>query len=152
VPLRIRVQIAERQCRAIGLPYLNRPRNLAAALKTLLRHLAGDLSTSPKMELHHRPALCNRLQVMGKYHPDANDPNFLIYLPADQHIIETRVRGLAGQYSDLALRRKQKRINKKRGQARRDRVKKWPRTKLRGRPFDKTRTRKFSGQVVPRKR
>jgi hypothetical protein len=95
-----------------------------------------------KVELHHRPALMNRLQVDGKYFPDAADPDYLVYLPVDKHDIETRVRGLHGQHSDLAIARKRKRIERKT---------KRPRSKLRSRGFDKTLTRKFNREVVPRR-
>jgi hypothetical protein len=71
-----------------------------------------------KAELHHRPALVNRTRVWYEsgefgYWPEANNPDHLVYLPADEHDIETRVRGQHGQHSDLALARKRKRAEKK---------------------------------------
>jgi hypothetical protein len=107
--------VAERKATAAGVyprasistwPY-------GAQLRELLYVLFGD----EKVELHHRPALCNRQRsatVKGiVYDPPANDPDYLVYLPADEHDIETRVRGQHGQHSDLALARKRKRAEKK---------------------------------------
>lgn len=101
-------------------------------LKRLLGVLFGELP----VELHHRPALVNRVflrveknrgPIIG-YMPDANDPDYLVYLPADEHDIETRVRGQHGQHSDLALARKRKRKERKAKRPKR----KWP-----SRPFAK---------------
>jgi len=144
VPFGNRVQVAERQYfekygHAADWGSTGKPPSLKYKLTMLLRVLF-DLRPA---QLHHRPALLNRLQINGKYHPDANDPNFLVYLLASDHDIETRVRGPHGDYSDLAKARKRKRIERKT---------KRPRRRLRSRGFDKTQTRKFSGQVVPRKR
>jgi hypothetical protein len=58
----------------------------------------------------------------------------LVYLPEDDHDIETRVRGQHGQYSDLALARKRKRAERKRTKPkRRWQSRPWPKgRKLRG--------------------
>jgi len=119
-------------------PYVPLHVQLAVALGQLRTLLSCDA-----LELHHRPALCNRERDGDDYIPRANDPAYLIFIPAADHDIETRVRGLHGDYSDLAKARKRKRIARKQ---------KRPRSRLRSRGFDKTKTRKFSGQVVPRKR
>lgn len=112
------------------------------------------------VELHHRPALVNRqrcctgcgsTQTLGEllrehplavsccperdmsgYKPDANDPDFLVYLVAgagEEHDVETRVRGQHGQHSDLALARKRRRAERKRNRPKR----KWPKRRLRSR-------------------
>ena len=156
VPFGNRVQVAERQYfekygHAADWGSTGKPPSLKYKLTMLLRVLF-DLRPA---QLHHRPALLNRLQINGKYHPDANDPNFLVYQLASDHDIETRVRGPHGDYSDLAKARKRKRKQRKetmRRAANRPNKKKPRLRKLRGRGFDKTRTRKFSGKVVPRKR
>lgn len=124
VPLAVRVLVAERQLGKIGwcptdqtcaLP-------LGERLFTNLRALFGDA----KSELHHRPALCNRRRYVrnGKvfYDPPANDPAHLVYLADDEHDIETRVRGVGAQRSDLG----QARYNKK---VARNREKRVPRPK-----------------------
>lgn len=130
IPLRVRVQVAERQLRErCGYTVTNHKRD-GKWLKVLLRELFGD----QPVELHHRPALCNRVQCLSsiaggvRYEPDANDPDYLVYLPADEHDIETRVRGQHGQHSDLALARKRKRKERKAKRPKR----KWP-----SRPFAK---------------
>lgn len=72
--------------------------------------LASDLTHSPsrktctrnsskgnhKVELHNRPALCNR----PWNDPPANSTDHLVYLAVDDHAIETRVRGIGAQRSD----------------------------------------------------
>lgn len=133
IPLRVRVQVAVRQCRELGLcegVFSSDFRNLATALRYFLGHIHGN----QKVELHHRPALCNRARCLSsiaggiRYDPDANDPDYLVYLSAADHDIETRVRGQHGDYSDLAKARKRKRIERKAKRPKR----KWP-----SRPFPK---------------
>jgi hypothetical protein len=92
-----------------------------------------------ELELHHRPALLNRERDGNDYIPRANDPDYLVYLPKDDHDIETRVRGQRGQHSDLGLARKRKRKERK---SKRRKTKwssrplrsanRWPKKKLRG--------------------
>ena len=102
-------------------------------LKKSLRELAsllGPIGESIELELHHRPAIVNRhRKPNGRYVPDANDPEFLVYLPKDEHDIETRVRGLHGQHSDLGLARKRKRAERKQNQPKHQ----WPSRPLQGR-------------------
>jgi hypothetical protein len=119
IPLAVRVKVAERQLRevhplAASILYgLDEPMPLGRRLQRLLVAIFGKA----KIELHHRPALVNRRRYVrsGKvfYDPPANDPNHLVYLPEDDHDIETRVRGLHGQHSDLGLVRKRKRKERK---------------------------------------
>jgi hypothetical protein len=144
VPLRVRVAVAERQFFEIHKrqPSMAFMKTRILSQRVKLEWLLVTMFGSKLIELHHRPALLNRSYVNGKYHPDANDPAFLVYLPADDHAVETRVRGQHGDYSDLAKRRKAKRIAQKT---------KRPRSRLRSRGFDKTRTRHFDGTVTPRK-
>jgi hypothetical protein len=92
-----------------------------------------------RAHLDHDPALINRKYNprTEKYTPDANDPNYLIYRKADDHRTKTIVRGEHGQYSDLGLRRKNKRIAANRNPNRRkvkikNRKANWPK-----RPFPK---------------
>jgi hypothetical protein len=112
IPLEVRCVVAERQLAEAG---KERPRfaqyhPYGLRLRVVLEAMFGDA----KVELHHRPALVNRQRKRnGKYIPDANDPDYLIYLREDDHDIETRVRGLHGQHSDLALARKRKRKERK---------------------------------------
>lgn len=86
--------------------YLDRLLGMLSALKHALFE---------PLHLDHDPALCNRKfnERTGKYKPDANDPKFLIYRTKEEHEIKTRVRGDGAQLSDLALRRKNKRIEKR---------------------------------------
>ena len=117
IPVSVRVRVIERQLLQVGIAPLSathgaaaKPRRLADRLAFNIRERFGD----KKVELHHRPALVNRRRKRnGEYDPPANDPDFLVYLPKDEHDIETRVRGQHGQHSDLALMRKRKRKERK---------------------------------------
>jgi hypothetical protein len=127
IPLSIREQVIDRQLREADVqePRFTKYHGSAAT------RIAGKIAAlfgENKVELHHRPALVNRTRKRsGKYLPDANDENFLVYLPEDEHDIETRVRGQHGQHSDLALVRKRKRKERK---AKRRKTK-WPSRALR---------------------
>ena len=118
IPLSTRIEVAERQYfERFGRPVVRTFRQGRKHLFVVLASIfqdpdRGGISLAP--ELHHRPALVNRPRKRnGTYQPDANDPRFLVYLPKQEHDIETRVRGLHGQHSDLALVRKRKRKERK---------------------------------------
>ncbi len=127
IPLSIRVRVAERQ-------HIEKwggwPPRIDLSLRSRLDYILFHLFGVQKAELHHRPALINRPRCGNDYVPRANDPNYLIYLAADEHDIETRVRGQHGQHSDLALARKRKR---------KERKAKRRKTKWASRPFPKGR-------------
>jgi hypothetical protein len=113
IPLAIRVKVAERQADAKGYKFGSIGFSNKERLATLLTFLFGE--TVP--ELHHRPALINRDVINGKggirYEPEANDPEYLVYLDPQAHDIETRVRGVGAQFSDLAqVRRRKAKIRK----------------------------------------
>lgn len=111
------------------------------------------------VELHHRPALCNRQKIykadlskssdtdnspFWRFEPDANDPAYLVYLRAgagQDHDVETRVRGLHGQHSDLGLLRKRKR---------KERRLKHPRGRLRSRGFAKRPPQRSASRPIAR--
>ena len=62
---------------------------------------------------------------MTYYIPDANDPEHLFYRPhgaqfAGSHDVKTRIRGDHGQFSDLALIKRERRRQKKATPAKRD--------------------------------
>ena len=129
IPLAVRVEVAERQLRETrpvqspSIFYgLDEPMPLGQRLRRLLTAIFGDA----KVELHHRPALVNRRRYVrnGKtfYDPPANSPDHLVYLLKPDHDVETRVRGVNGQHSDLALARKRRRKERKAKRRRR----KWP--------------------------
>ena len=113
IPLYIREMALDRQMREVGVQtsWASRQgRSVATRLRMKLEEFFGCIPA----ELHHRPALCNRQRdASGYYIPRANDPEYLIYLPADEHDVETRVRGQHGDYSDLAKARKRKRKERK---------------------------------------
>ena len=61
--------------------------------------------------LDHDPPLAAREfnQRTGIYNPDANHPESLIYRKAEDHRIKTLIRGEHGQYSDIALIKRERR-------------------------------------------
>jgi hypothetical protein len=69
------------------------------------------------------------------YVPPANDPAFLVYLSKDEHDIETRVRGLGAQRSDLGQRRYNKKVAKNRAKDKK-RPGRWPRRQLRSKAIN----------------
>lgn len=114
IPLAVRVLVIERQLLEVGIA------PLMANGHTLTYRLAAgllELFSVEKVELHHRPALVNRRRYIrnGKvfYDPPANSAEHLVYLPEADHDIETRVRGVGAQLSDLAIARKRKRKERK---------------------------------------
>lgn len=149
IPLAVRVLVAERQlANKVGLVEWERialsvfgPPSLKARLDDVLKMLFPN----QRAELHHRPALVNRQRRNGKYIPDANDPAHLIYLAEDDHDIETRVRGQNGQFSDLALRRREKRRQRKRVTTKKIMAK-------RARSFQKGIKRKWPSRPFPKGR
>lgn len=123
IPLSVRARVIERQCLEVGIaPMIDDSISSANRIAFNLKECFG----AQKVELHHRPAITNRQKYVRNgetfYKPDANDPDYLVYLPADEHDIETRIRGQHGQHSDLALVRKRKRKERK---AKRPKTK-WP--------------------------
>lgn len=148
IPLYVRVVVAERQMRdqtgcevtdERGIPLRLTKTPLRKRLDLALFHI-GVFGTQ-KLELHHRPALVNRERYVrrGKtlYYPPANDPDFLIYLNEDEHAIETRVRGVGAQRSDLAQARYNKRVARNRTRIKKPRKYKaapfrWPKRKIPG--------------------
>lgn len=121
IPLEVRIAVIERQAgvserwkgwaRAPDVPFTK---------NAYLSFMLLQVFKGANVQLDHNPALCNREVIYDRsgkfvrYIPDANNPDFLIYRTNDAHDIKTRIRGDGAQYSDLALRRKFKRIEKRR--------------------------------------
>ncbi len=135
VPLAVRVKVAERQFIE---KFNSQPIRFWQADGKHLAVLLAALFPVGKFELHHRPALTNRRRYIRKgktfYDPPANSADHLFYLLKPDHDVETRVRGLYGQHSDLALARKRRRKERK---AKRKRLHRWP-------PSRKLQSRKFN--------
>lgn len=136
IPVIVRLQVAERQAREKNIGLSGEAKTLRSKelqLCLLLVILFGE--RTHEVELHHRPALVNRRRYIrnGKtfYDPPANDPAHLIYLlggRGEDHDVETRVRGVGAQRSDLAQRRYLKKVVKNRDPNRR-------KTSIPSRPF-----------------
>ncbi|MHB8272029.1 hypothetical protein [Bradyrhizobium sp.] len=119
IPISVRCQVAERQFHA-RFPNGHQPYDLlkldwtlARRLKWLLFMLFGD---GAKTELHHRPALVNRPWNPRRkdYDPPANSPEHLFYLLEGDHDVETRIRGIGAQRSDLSQARYLKKVARNR--------------------------------------
>lgn len=112
IPIRVRLEVIARQVQLRDvLQAAAHFQNASERLKYLLWSKFG----SRKHHLDHDPPLCLREIIdadIGKYQPDANDPNFLIYRTEEDHRIKTFVRGDGAQLSDAAKRRKE--INRNR--------------------------------------
>ena len=122
IPLSVRVQVAERQIAEAGFPNLlmfgmQNKLPLRERLVDALGFMFGD----QKVHLDHDPALVNRPlnKRTGKYTPDANDPDALVYRTKAEHDIKTRIHGDGAQHSDLGMVRKNKRIAANRNPKRR---------------------------------
>jgi hypothetical protein len=116
ISLVVRIIVAERQVREKHPLWTYRRRNRDIPLRDRLKDALHILFDDQKVELHHRPALCNRLQfgdINRRYDPPANDPDHLVYLPKHDHDIETRVRGIGAQLGDLGKLRKEKKRTRK---------------------------------------
>jgi hypothetical protein len=151
-PLAIRLQVAARQCRDHGMVPPDGG-SMGKRLQRTLAVLAMVYLSSGKLELHHRPALCNRQIFLRPdwehyYVPAANDPEYLVYLPKGDHDVETRVRGVGAQRSDLGQRRYNKKVAKNRVKDKK-RPGRWRKRKLRSRAINpgwrRKRTRKGEG-------
>lgn len=127
IPLKIRVQVAERQLRAIPEQSAivetieETTETWSEQLHHLLLYLARALGCEvSELRLDHDPPLALRPQErrgLSKkvfYTPDANDPDHLFYRPHGaqhdgSHDVKTRIRGDHGQYSDIVLIKRQRR-------------------------------------------
>jgi hypothetical protein len=91
--------------------------HLQKLLDRLLDELRTVLSPASDEPLHldHDPALENRPfdETTGKYTPDANDLEHLIYRSKENHRLKTLVRGDGAQLSDAAIARKRKKSERK---------------------------------------
>ena len=124
IPIAIRTKVAERQC---GFEHSDK---IISAKR--LRGLLFILFAGEPHQLDHNPALINRPfnEKTGKYTPDANDSEFLIYRTKVAHNIKTRIKGDGAQLSDLAIARKRKKAERKKTR---------PKRKWSSRPWPKSR-------------
>jgi len=122
----LKLKVAERQLLMCNIPPWPANIKVKERLFLSLRELFG---TEP-CQCDHDPALVNREfdEDTGKYTPDANDPDYLVWRTKSEHDIKTRVRGDHGQHSDFALARKRKRKERKARRLKR----KWPSRSFRG--------------------
>lgn len=146
IPMSVRVAVAERQVRAKGslLWALYRSANEISekqgqpwSLTRKLRILLGDLFPYGDYQLDHDPALILRPFKRGKYTPDANDPNHLVYRTKASHLQKTigrkpdAMKTVTTKGSDIWLKSKFNRLE--------GRTKRRPKQRIQSRPFQKGR-------------
>jgi hypothetical protein len=117
IPLYIRTVVSEKLVRSLGGLPLSGGRqsfnyrirfnlNLAARIKGLTDDSTWHLD-------HDRPLAARDFnERTGKYTPDANDPEHLFYITDEEHRVKTLLRGARGQYSDIALIKRERRRNR----------------------------------------
>lgn len=113
IPYRVRLQVITRQLKAAGMAEgRGKGEKLTSAVPRLLLALFGG----EPCHLDHNPALVNRPfnARTGRYTPDANDPDFLVYRTKMAHDVKTRIRGDGAQRSDLSQARYLKRVARNR--------------------------------------
>lgn len=127
IPLEVRCRVAMADILKAGgnpFPHSRRDReSLAGFLARLLEVLAGlRKCTVQDLRLDHDPPLGARPQHRRGdetlYTPDANDPEHLAYRPHGaefdgSHDVKTRIRGDHGQFSDIALIKRERRRERK---------------------------------------
>ena len=155
IPLKVRVEVAERQAKYYADPLWWKvycaavPRmKLKNRLRNLLEHLFGG-----PVHLDHDPALILRLYdpVTKTYIPDANDPDYLIYRGVEDHLEKTvgrkvgALKTVTTKGSDVGLAKKFRRIDAQKLQMKNSRIflenidKQFkPKHKIPSRPFPKT--------------
>jgi len=147
IPLTVRVAVAERQVRATGSIFwplylsamdkdsgLTEPWSLTRRLRVLLNELFAD----QPFQLDHDPALVLRKfnRRTGKYTPDANNPDYLVYRTTADHQQKTTgrkpgaLKTITTKGSDIGLKTKFARLERKTRKRKQ---------KIASRPFPKTR-------------
>lgn len=116
IPLEVRVLVAVRHLVGVG---GQPPPRCGTSAGAYLRRLLVLTFGHDNVELHHRPALMNRVRHTMKsggvfYEPPANSPEYLVYLLPDDHDVETRVRGVGALRSDQGQQRYLKKVAKNR--------------------------------------
>lgn len=167
MPLSVKVLVAERDFSKRfprgWKPYalLAKDWTLARRLEWLLAQIARAIGCEPKdLRFDHDPPLGARLRRRSGldrktyYTPDANDPEHIFARPhgaqfEGSHDVKTRIRGDHGQFSDLALiKRERRRERKKNG--RKNRRKRFPRGAIR-RKAERPKTR-WAKRPFPKRR
>jgi hypothetical protein len=129
IPLDVRCAVADRQFALFPPPRTKKE------LDIVLRLMFGNVP----VHLDHEPALALRKRTnTGRYIPPANDPNHLIYRVEEEHRTKTLHRGDHGQFSDIALIRRQKK-RKLKSQPNKP-AWKWPKRNLPSRPMREKQT------------
>jgi hypothetical protein len=173
VPLTVRCVVAERQVREVFKTELTALAiedaktiypSKARLLDWLLGLVAKRFGCEPAdLRLDHDPALALRpmerrgLSRKVFYVPDANDPEHLFYRPHGaqfdgSHDVKTRIRGDHGQYSDVALIKRERRRQRREEASAKNLKKKrpkWRSAKMGKKPKTRWPSRKFGSKKSP---
>ena len=128
IPLEVKCRVVLRQLGELfpeeTLQAAKKDRCLGRVLNVWLSEFAQIIGCEvSELRLDHEPALALRTVVSRRpylrgetwvYDPDANDPEHLFYRPhgaqhAGSHDVKTRIRGEHGQFSDIAMIKRQRR-------------------------------------------
>lgn len=155
IPDRVKIAVATRQlwafkasisamCRNEG---ETQPKYLARLLALLAEFMgctAADLHCDHNPPLRARPYDPTIENVAARYTPNANDPDYLEFMPVVDHRLKTNVRGKGAQHPDRVLIKRQRKLDKiAAGIAPRQKAKirsrsAWPKgRKIQSRPFNR---------------
>jgi hypothetical protein len=129
IPVGTQLEVAYRQALALGakamreVAPIDETKGAQFNLDVMLDYLFGDELT----QLDHDPALGLRKYnpKTGKWKPDANDPNYLIWRRKEEHRTKTIIRGEHGARSDIAEMKYRRRVAAKK-KAKVQQRRKWP--------------------------
>jgi hypothetical protein len=131
VPIAVQVIVSEKLVRSLGgTPAPADGGSLSWRWRVNMRIASGIKKiTRDSWHLDHDPSLAVRPfnPHTGKCTPDANDPEHLFYRTKEDHRTKTFVHGEHGQYSDIALIKRERRRNQPAK----------PKRKIASRPFPK---------------
>jgi hypothetical protein len=131
IPVPVRLEVAARQLVERGIPItlaadFTKRERLALMLWLLFKDEPRHLDHDPPLMLRQYD------EASGRYTPDANHPDYLVYRSKTDHRVKTYVRGDGAQLSDAGKRRKEIRRRRKASRPKW----RWPKgRKLRSRPW-----------------
>lgn len=143
IPISVRIRVAQRQLLAHEVDIFQHSRAQDERLETMLRRLlallAEKLGCTPKdLRLDHTLALRLRgynprkKDIAARYTPNANDPDYMAYIPNTDHHHKTNRRNGAQFCDTVLIKRERKREKRALGMVKR-------KTLIPSRPFPKGR-------------
>jgi hypothetical protein len=115
VPDSVKIAVAYKYFGNRPLIFMERP-PLKERVRIAKESIARMLCCDPKdLRLDHDPPLAARPfnAKTRLYTPDANDPEHLFWITAADHRTKTIIRGANGQYSDIVLIKRERRLQRR---------------------------------------